>query len=209
MIELLLFWLESGGPIVVVLGLLSIVSVALIAVKIAQVVPAAAGRSARAAALEAWAAGATEEALDRVAAGRTPADRVVAKAMRGFSERREPAIVRGELEHTGREELDALGSYLRLLEIIAMIAPLLGLLGTVLGMIESFRSLELARGAANASVLAGGVWQALLTTAMGLIVAIPAATAAGLISAQIDRIGRDIESALVRIFAAEHRRTDE
>ena len=209
MIELLLFWLESGGPIVVLLALLSIVSVALIAIKIVQVVPASAGRSDRAAALEAWSAGATDKALNQVSAGRTPADRIVAKAMRSFSERREPAVVREELEHSGREELDALGSYLRLLEIIAMIAPLLGLLGTVLGMIESFRSLELARGAANASVLAGGVWQALLTTAMGLIVAIPAATAAGLISAQIDRIGRDIESAVARLFAAEHRRVDE
>ena len=54
-----------------------------------------------------------------------------------------------------------------------MIAPLLGLLGTVLGMVQSFQDLSLAQGSANASVLAGGIWLALLTTAAGLVVAIP------------------------------------
>lgn len=208
MVELVSFWVETGGPIVVLLGLLSLVSLALIAVKAAQVIPARAGRSARAAALEAWAAGETEDAFGRIAAGRAPADRVVAQAMRGLSERRETGLLRDEVERAGGEELDALGSYLRLLEIIAMISPLLGLLGTVLGMIESFRSLEMAEGAANAAVLAGGIWTALLTTAMGLIVAIPAGAAAGLISAQIDRVGRDIEGAVARLFAAEHRRAE-
>lgn len=207
MVELVTFWIERGGPIVVLLGLMSVVSLALIAVKTAQLVPVMAGRAGREAALDAWAAGDTEDALGHVSPGRAPADRVVARAMRGLAERRDAAGLREEVESAGMDELDALGSHLRLLEIIAMISPLLGLLGTVLGMIESFRSLELAEGAANASVLAGGVWQALLTTAMGLTVAIPAAVAAGLISARIDRVGREIETAVARLFAAERDRT--
>ncbi len=204
--EFVTFWVDTGGPIVVLLGLISVASLVLITVKAAQVIPALAGRAGRAAALEAWADGAPEDALGLVAAGRSPADRVVAVAMRGLTERREAAVLRDEIERAGVEELNELGRHIRLLEIIAMISPLLGLLGTVLGMIDAFRSLELAQGAANASVLAGGVWTALLTTAMGLIVAIPAGAAAGLLWARIDQIGNDIETTVARLSAAERAR---
>ena len=60
------------------------------------------------------------------------------------------------------------------LEIIARVSPLIGLLGTVIGMIDSFNELELGGSLVDPSILAGGIWTALLTTAMGLIVAIPA-----------------------------------
>lgn len=66
-----------------------------------------------------------------------------------------------------------LNSYLRVLEVIAMIAPLLGLLGTVLGMIEAFKAMETAGSQVNPALLSGGIWQALLTTAIGMAVAIP------------------------------------
>jgi biopolymer transport protein ExbB len=204
MVEFALFWVGAGGPIVVLLAGLSVVSVGLIVGKAVQLVPVRSGRAGRRSALKAWAAGATADALGAVAAGRAPADRVVALAMRGLLERREESVLRAEIESAGAAELDTLGSYVRLLEVIAMVAPLLGLLGTVLGMIDSFRSLEMAQGAANASVLAGGVWTALLTTAMGLIVAIPAAIAAGLFSAGIDRVGRDIEMTIAGLIVADH-----
>ena len=60
------------------------------------------------------------------------------------------------------------------LEIISQVSPLIGLLGTVLGMIDSFNELELGGSLVDPSILAGGIWTALLTTAMGLLVAIPA-----------------------------------
>ncbi len=60
------------------------------------------------------------------------------------------------------------------LEIISQVSPLIGLLGTVIGMIDSFNELELGGSLVDPSILAGGIWTALLTTAMGLIVAIPA-----------------------------------
>jgi len=60
-----------------------------------------------------------------------------------------------------------------ILGIIAHVAPLLGLLGTVVGMIRAFMRIEELAGRVNASVLAGGIWEALLTTAFGLAVAIP------------------------------------
>ncbi|MBL4822154.1 MAG: MotA/TolQ/ExbB proton channel family protein [Colwellia sp.] len=70
-----------------------------------------------------------------------------------------------------------LNSYLRVLEVIATIAPLLGLLGTVLGMIEAFKAMEAAGSQVNPAILSGGIWQALLTTAVGMAVAIPVSIA--------------------------------
>lgn len=64
-------------------------------------------------------------------------------------------------------------SYLKPLEVIATLSPLLGLFGTVLGMIEAFRAMEAAGTQVNPAILSGGIWQALLTTAVGLAVAIP------------------------------------
>jgi len=101
-----------------------------------------------------------------------------------------------ELVRRGNEELATMNNLIRVLELIAMISPLLGLLGTVLGMIQSFQELEMAEGAANASVLAGGIWQALLTTAVGLLVAIPAAVGASLLGGRIESSAQMIESAV-------------
>lgn len=60
-----------------------------------------------------------------------------------------------------------------ILGVIAHVAPLLGLLGTVTGMIRAFMKIEELAGQVSASALAGGIWEALLTTAFGLMVAIP------------------------------------
>lgn len=206
MIDFALFWVEAGGPIVVILAALSVISVALIFGKAVQLARAGTGRARRRSALTAWATGATDDAIARVNAGATPADGVVAVAMRALLDGKDEPAMRAEIERAGADELDALGAYLTTLEAIAMAAPLLGLLGTVLGMIESFRALEMARGAADAALLAGGVWTALLATAMGLIVAIPAGAAATLFAARIDRLGRDIERSLADLAAADRQR---
>ncbi|MQY44208.1 MotA/TolQ/ExbB proton channel family protein [Epibacterium sp. SM1969] len=66
------------------------------------------------------------------------------------------------------------GCGLRMLDVTAQIAPLLGLFGTVLGMIDAFRTLQEAGSSADPSLLAGGIWVALMTTAAGLVVAMPA-----------------------------------
>ena len=79
------------------------------------------------------------------------------------------------------------GVGLRLLDVVAQIAPLLGLFGTVLGMIDAFRTLQDAGGSADPAVLAGGIWVALVTTAAGLVVAMPASVALNWFDAQLDR----------------------
>ena len=87
------------------------------------------------------------------------------------------AETRDEVLRQARQLAGALYSYLRPLEVIATLAPLLGLFGTVLGMIEAFRAMEAAGSQVNPAVLSGGIWQALLTTAVGLGVAIPVSLA--------------------------------
>lgn len=130
--------------------------------------------------------------------GSTSADRVTERAVTLLGERTAPTALENELTVLGNLEIGEMGRGLRLLELIGMIAPLLGLLGTVLGMIQSFRSLELAEGAANASILAGGIWQALLTTAAGLIVAIPALVGASMVSSRVELGAREIERVIAR-----------
>ena len=74
----------------------------------------------------------------------------------------------------GQEELNEMGKNIRILEVIAAISPLMGLLGTVLGMVKAFNKVAEYKGQVDPSLLAGGIWEALLTTAAGLAVAIPA-----------------------------------
>lgn len=74
----------------------------------------------------------------------------------------------------GQEEINKLGKNIRGLEVIATISPLMGLLGTVVGMVAAFNKVAEYKGQVDPSLLAGGIWEALLTTAAGLAVAIPA-----------------------------------
>ena len=188
--------LGAGGPIILILAVLSLLSLALIVVKFMQLWSCRSGAALRASAFEQWKSGDKHSAQKSVAAGKSPADRVTAYAMRALAAGFKGPPLEAELTRRGNEEMARMNAHIRVLELVAMISPLLGLLGTVLGMIQSFQELEMAEGAANASVLAGGIWQALLTTAAGLLVAIPAAVAAGLLSARVESAAQMIESAV-------------
>ncbi len=207
MLAALLDTLKTGGPIVFVLLALSVVSLTLILVKIVQLWPVLSGARLRGTAFEQWKNGEADAALQTIANGKSPADRVLSYAMQSLKAGFRGDALDAELTRLGNHEMAAMTRYLRVLELIAMVSPLLGLLGTVLGMIQSFQELELAQGAANASVLAGGIWQALLTTAAGLLVAIPAAVAATLLSARIDMAVHLIESAVGELMLIDARKT--
>jgi len=101
-----------------------------------------------------------------------------------------PGISNKELEvELGRlatREIRSLEAWLRPLGMIAQLAPLLGLLGTVLGMIEVFVSLEAAGTQVEPGLLAGGIWEALLTTAAGLAIAIPATATYSFFEGEVD-----------------------
>ncbi|MEM1266890.1 MAG: MotA/TolQ/ExbB proton channel family protein [Pseudomonadota bacterium] len=192
-----------AGLIMIVLAVMSVVSITLIGIKIAELWGCLDGEDTRAKAVEAAQRGDRAAARQILEAGRAPADRLGLAILRLLGEGRPRAALDAEAERLGEGEMAAMRRRLSLLEVIAMTAPLLGLLGTVLGMIESFQALELAGGAANAAALAGGIWQALLTTAAGLIVAIPAAAAAHLLAARVDRAGRTLEDIAIRLAPPE------
>lgn len=85
-----------------------------------------------------------------------------------------PADEKGKiLRRAGSRELEEGEKHLRILSVIGNIATLLGLLGTVTGMIQTFIKIEASGGTVEVALLAGGIWEALLTTAAGLSVAIP------------------------------------
>ncbi|MDR1650462.1 MAG: MotA/TolQ/ExbB proton channel family protein, partial [Synergistaceae bacterium] len=90
------------------------------------------------------------------------------------------------LEGTLRHELYRWEKNLSFLEITARVSPLLGLLGTVLGMVEMFHTLNLG-GSVNAAAVTGGIWKALFTTVAGLTVAIPVIIAHGVLAGRITR----------------------
>lgn len=196
----------TGGPVILILLVLSICSIALIVMKTLQLMGVRSGAKTRDTGFEQWANGDKRAGLDTVASGKSPADRVTAYAMQGTMDGVPRAALEAEVERRGNAEVETMSRHIRLLELVAMISPLLGLLGTVLGMIQSFQELELAQGAANASVLAGGIWQALLTTAAGLVVAIPAAIGATLLTARVESATHMIEAAVGRFFLTEDSR---
>jgi len=93
-------------------------------------------------------------------------------------------------EDAGKRELKRLAANLRPLVVVAMIAPLLGLLGTVWGMIEAFTSIASQDGLGKPELLAGGISQALITTAAGLAVAIPTQALYYYFRARLDKFAR-------------------
>ena len=115
--------------------------------------------------------------------------------------------LREEVQRAGDAELGSLESYLRGLEVISSLAPLLGLLGTVLGMIRAFMRLEEAGTRVDPSLLSGGIWEALLTTAVGLAVAIPATAALAWLDSQVDGVRRTLADAVTRVLTAPRPRT--
>ena len=103
--------------------------------------------------------------------GDTPLSRILSHAMEVILRDRE--TMETVIAHATEKEVRALNSRLSILATIGNIAPLLGLLGTVIGMIKAFMVIQEMGGKVNASVLAGGIWEAMLTTAFGLAVALP------------------------------------
>jgi biopolymer transport protein ExbB len=92
------------------------------------------------------------------------------------------------LESTGNVEIKKIEANLNILGTIAGVAPLMGFLGTVTGMIKAFMQIQQLGGGVDASVLAGGIWEALISTAVGLSVAIPIYIAYQFLSSKIDKL---------------------
>ena len=111
--------------------------------------------------------------------------------------------VKAESGRLARSFVAKLDSYTRLLEVIASLAPLLGLFGTVLGMIDAFQAMEAAGAQVNPSVLSGGIWKALLTTAAGLAIAIPVSMANSWFERRVEVEATAMLDGLERVFTLE------
>ncbi|MDZ5698226.1 MotA/TolQ/ExbB proton channel family protein [Chelativorans sp. M5D2P16] len=166
--------LSLGGPVVAVLVVLSVFALALILLKLWQFWAERVGFHGRArAAVEVWRQGRPAEAARMMEARRSALEDALATAMVLTTRRLDKSLIEDEIQRRATDRLHELQKGFRELEAIAQIAPLIGLFGTVIGMIEAFRQLQAAGSAVDPSVLAGGIWVALLTTAAGLAVAIP------------------------------------
>ena len=103
-------------------------------------------------------------------------------------------MVREECVRLANKNLNEARRGLRIIDLIITIAPLVGLLGTVLGMIEAFQALQDSGAQADPSALAGGIWEALLTTAAGMGIAIPASILLSWYDSVVSNVQADIEN---------------
>ena len=113
-------------------------------------------------------------------------------------------LVEKHIEQAGEREVFKLRKYLRMLALIASIAPLLGLLGTIFGMIDAFQTVA-ASGEAlgRTESLAKGIYQAMITTAAGLMVAIPVLIGYHWLAGKIDRLVGEMDGMTVE-FVEQH-----
>ena len=111
--------------------------------------------------------------------------------------------IREEILRLSDERLSFYKHKLDSLQVIATIAPLLGLLGTVFGMIEAFQQMEQAGKNIDPSLLSGGIWEALLTTAAGLSVAIPIVVFESYFRSLVDKLKNNIESSVTKILTSD------
>ncbi|MBH44863.1 MAG: flagellar motor protein MotA [Gammaproteobacteria bacterium] len=200
--------LELGGPIIIILLLLSIFALAVILYKFHQFYltnffeHATIDKS-----IQAWVEDDKNDAYDSIQNIMHPVAEVLSFTMyqllknKKLTEKQESDI-REEVTRLCDERLEFYNQKLDSLQVIATIAPLLGLLGTVFGMIDAFQQMEVAGKNVDPSMLSGGIWEALLTTAAGLSVAIPIVICEAWFRSLTNKLKNNIENYVTQIFTA-------
>ena len=198
-------WVHIGGPVVIVLFAMSVVALTIVLAKLWQFGTVRLGDLAPAReALRLYQSGHTDGALALLSRRtRNPAAGMLGRAIRGRCRGLPESMVREEVLRFGGDALESLRAGFRPLEVIASLAPLLGLFGTVLGMIEAFHQLELAGSQVDPAILSGGIWEALLTTAVGLAVAIPVVAILSWMERRVERFAHQMSSITTRVFTVD------
>ncbi len=192
--------LQIGGPVVWILAGLSVISLTLILLKLWQLALLRPEKvNSLRPSLELWRQGNTAKAVSTLSPKHS-VESLVLHAMQGIIAGAKPADLQEELSRRATGLISQLHSFLRPLEVIANLSPLLGLMGTVLGMIVAFQQMEAAGSQVDPSVLSGGIWQALLTTAAGLAVAIPVSAAHSWLERKIERVSHLINDSVTQVF---------
>ncbi len=186
-------FLVAGGPVMVPIGLCSVLALALameryLRLRRAAVCPRHTGET-----LELLAAGRAAEARAAAEADRSPSGRILLAGVRraGFSVEE---LERG-MEDQGQKELERLQAPIRQISLIANVAPLLGLFGTVVGIYQAFHTMVTV-GMGKPEFLAAGIEVALITTIAGLIVAIPAILVAAHLHSRVRRLMLHVDEKL-------------
>lgn len=183
---------DLGGPVVLLLVGISVITTAVILYKIWQLRVSRVGQHvALQKAVTAWDQGDVDAAHKHLAQSNSYLVPVIALGL-------DTSASADRLESEAEEKFAKLESGFRFLDSVAQVAPLLGLFGTVLGMINAFQALQEAGNQVDPSALAGGIWVALLTTAVGLGVTMPTSLILSWFEARMDA---------ERVFAAKAIRT--
>jgi biopolymer transport protein ExbB len=204
-------FLSMGGPVVWILVLLSHVVVAITVLKLWQFTQMGLFRRGAAQRIESALAhfgqGGAGDALACLQGAREPSADLLRHALQHLQRRKLDAQhLQDELTRFAQAQLNQLRAFLRPLEVIANLAPLLGLFGTVIGMIEAFQAMQRAGSQVDPSVLSGGIWVALLTTAVGLAVAMPAVLLHSWLERLTERTAARMQDSVARLFTLDAER---
>ena len=192
--------MSKGGPVMIILLGFSIFAFAIIFVKLIQFLSVALSSSNKIEKiLSKLNATNSKKLLTEIQKIKNPIARILEVVILTKNDRRFDKESReAEISRSISIEIRNLENYLGGLEVVASISPLLGLFGTVLGMIKAFLNLEKAGSQIDPALLAGGIWEALLTTAFGLAIAIPALAAYHLFDNKISNTRDKINDTVVR-----------
>lgn len=197
--------LVAGGPLMVPIGFCSVVALTYVVERALRLRRAPLGMTEVGEELvPVVRAGGVQRGKELCMSKPSPLARVMQAALEGWGT---PPLEREKkVEDAGAREVRRLSANLRPLVVVAAIAPLLGLLGTVWGMISAFSSIASADGLGRPEVLAAGIGQALITTAAGLAIAIPTHAAYFWLKGRIERFARrseDLYAELIEILSAD------
>jgi biopolymer transport protein ExbB len=194
--------IEVGGPVIAILAVMSLISLSIFLLKGWQFIWSSKGQQkALSKSLHCWHTKNPDLALTLLNNTHSPIARVLEAAITLKSRSGgDDSLIREEVMRIAKRQIANARAYLRILEVIATLSPLLGLLGTVLGMIEAFKKLQGAGSAIDPALLSGGIWEALLTTAAGLIVAIPTVIGLNWLEQRVENIKLTMEDSMTQIF---------
>tara|TARA_Y100001970_G_scaffold28130_1_gene34416 strand:- start:5 stop:634 length:630 start_codon:yes stop_codon:yes gene_type:complete len=193
----LLALILKGGPVMILLLGLSIISLTIIIIKIIQFYKSDLHNIKKIdAAMEMVEKNKLSNARNLLNTIYHPASKIILVTI--DSQKLSDKDKEDKINIEAEKELRNLEFLLKPLEVISNIAPLLGLLGTVIGMITAFSKLEESGSRVDPAILAGGIWEALLTTAFGLIVAIPALAAFYWLDGRVDNVREDIRHLIIK-----------
>lgn len=191
-----------GLAILAALALTSVSATAILIYKMVQFLRLGVGRDDQARRVVAlWLSGDGAGALAGAETRRSVSLRVLYALIAGLRVRPDDrAYAQALAVQAAQEELALLSRYMRGIEAVVQAAPMLGLLGTVIGMIEAFGRLAQSTGAVDPALLAGGIWTALITTAVGLGIAIFFYFAAIWLDGRITREREVLESLMASVL---------